>query len=121
MTTAVAAGPERQWPWSRPGAVLGCDGQPRPGRAGRALVRTAAVAGQAWRALADAFSAWDAICAVGLLMLLGGLCFWVGPAAAFAGVGGLVLTLGIAGGRAAARAAAGQAAGDAADGPPAGG
>jgi hypothetical protein len=68
--------------------------------------RLAARAGVIWRALADTYSEWDAICAVGVLMLLGGLWAWFSAGTAFTVVGGLVLVLGVAGGRAAARAAA---------------
>lgn len=59
----------------------------------------------AWRVLADAFGVFDWITVLGVTMLLVGLWAWVGGGPALAGVGALVVWMGIAGGRAAARAA----------------
>ncbi|PZG14430.1 hypothetical protein C1I95_21810 [Micromonospora craterilacus] len=82
--------------------------------------RVAAAAGDAWRGLVDVFGVFDWITTVGVVMLLAGMwvCFGVGPA--LAGVGALVVWMGIAGGRAAARAAAGDVDEDQAVEPPRG-
>ncbi|MEU7617197.1 hypothetical protein AB0B27_14035 [Micromonospora rifamycinica] len=68
--------------------------------------RIAAAAGDAWRGLVDVFGVFDWITTLGTVMLLAGLWVWVGTGPALAGVGALVVWMGIAGGRAAARAAA---------------
>lgn len=58
-----------------------------------------------WRdRLAEAFGVWEWITTVGVVMLLVGLWFWFGGGPALAGVGALVVWMGIAGGRAAAAA-----------------
>ncbi len=68
--------------------------------------RIAAAAGDAWRGLVDVFGVFDWITTLGVAMLLAGLWVWFGTGPALAGVGALVVWMGIAGGRAAARAAA---------------
>ncbi|GIJ36694.1 hypothetical protein [Micromonospora andamanensis] len=70
--------------------------------------RIAAAAGDAWRGLVDVFGVFDWITVLGVAMLLAGLWVWFGTGPALAGVGALVVWMGIAGGRAAARAAAGD-------------
>ncbi|MBX7264932.1 hypothetical protein KIF24_01925 [Micromonospora sp. Llam7] len=68
----------------------------------------AAAAGDAWRGLVDVFGVFDWVTTAGTAMLLAGLWVWFGTGPALAGVGALVVWMGIAGGRAAARAAAGD-------------
>ncbi|MEW2383369.1 hypothetical protein AB0873_14940 [Micromonospora sp. NPDC047707] len=72
--------------------------------------RVAAAAGVAWRGLVDAFSVFDWITTLGVVMLLAGLWASVGAGPALAAVGALVVWMGIAGGRAEARAASAAAA-----------
>ncbi|GAB3856621.1 hypothetical protein GCM10029963_53300 [Micromonospora andamanensis] len=63
--------------------------------------RIAAAAGDAWRGLVDVFGVFDWITVLGVAMLLAGLWVWFGTGPALAGVGALVVWMGIAGGRAA--------------------
>jgi hypothetical protein len=74
--------------------------------------RVAAVVGMAgrqvaevWRVVCRALGVFDWIAAAGVVLLFVGLVLWFGAAVACTAVGGLLLVLGIAGGRAAARAA----------------
>lgn len=66
--------------------------------------RLAAAAGAAWATLTDAFGVFEWVTTLGAVMLLAGLWLWFGAGPALTVVGGIVLVLGIAGGRAAAAA-----------------